>query len=63
MLQVLGKHEMLVEGLQAPKSKFVPTWHSQAQSVPCYVQCRLGVHRKTTIEDLKLEEFLRCALQ
>jgi hypothetical protein len=53
MLQVLGKHEMLVEGLQdAPKSKLVSAFHSQAQSVTCYVQCCAGVHCKATIKDL-----------
>jgi hypothetical protein len=63
MLQVLGKHEMLIEGSQhAPKSKLVSAFHSQAQSVTCYVQHRVIVHRKATIEVLKLEEFLRCAL-
>jgi hypothetical protein len=63
MLQVLGKHEMLVESLQyASKSKLVPAFYNQAPSVTCYTQCRAGVHRKATIEDLKLEESLRCAL-
>jgi hypothetical protein len=37
ILQVLGKHEMLVEGLQdASKSKLMPAFDSQAQSVTCY---------------------------
>jgi hypothetical protein len=37
MLQVLGKHEMLIEGSQdASKSKLVPAFHSQAQIVTCY---------------------------
>jgi hypothetical protein len=63
MLQVLGKHEMLVECLQpAPKSKFISAFHSQAQSVTCYVQRCAVVHRKATIEVLELGEFLRCAL-
>jgi hypothetical protein len=62
-LQVLGKHEMLVEGLQSvPKSKLVSAFHCQAQSVTCYVQRRAVVHRKATIEVLGLGEFLRCAL-
>ena len=63
MLQVLGKHEMLVEGLQsAPKSKLASAFHSQAQSVTCYAQRHAGIHLEVAIEDLKLEEFLRCAL-
>jgi hypothetical protein len=63
MLQFLGKHEMLVKGLQdALKSKLVSPFHSQTQSVTYYLQRRAGVHRKATIEDLELGEFLRCAL-
>jgi hypothetical protein len=63
MLQVLGKHEMLVEGLQsAPKSKLVSAFQSQAQSVTCYVQHHAVVHHKANMEVLELGEFLRCAL-
>jgi hypothetical protein len=58
MLQFLGKHEMLVEGLQsALKRKLVSAFHSQAQSVTCYVQHRAIVHRKATIEVLGIGEF------
>ena len=63
MLQVLGKHEMLVEGLRYTlKSKLVSAFHSQAQSVTCYAQRRAGVRLEVVIGGLKLEEFLRCAL-
>jgi hypothetical protein len=59
ILQVLGKHEMLVECLQpTQKSKLVSAFHSQAQSVTCYVQRRVVVHHKATIEFLELGEFL-----
>jgi hypothetical protein len=37
-LQVLGEHEMVVEGLQsAPKSKIVFAFHNPEQNVSCYV--------------------------
>jgi hypothetical protein len=62
-LQVLCKHEMLVEGLRsAPKSNLAFAFHSQAQSMTCYVQRHAVVHRKDTIEVLELGEFLYCAL-
>jgi hypothetical protein len=61
-LQVLAEHEMLVKGLRStPKSKLVYAFHSPTQSVSCYVQHGAVVHRKATIEVLKLEEFLRRA--
>jgi hypothetical protein len=62
MLQVLGEHEMLVEGMQSTlKSKLVSAYHSLAQSVTCYVKSRAVIHRRVNIEVLKLEEFLRHA--
>jgi hypothetical protein len=63
MLQILGKHEMLIESLQdAPKRKLMSAFHSQAQIMTCYAQRRVGVHHKAIIRGLKLEEFLQCAL-
>jgi hypothetical protein len=39
MLQILGKHEMLIESLQdAPKRKLMSAFHSQAQIMTCYAQ-------------------------
>jgi hypothetical protein len=64
MLHVLGKNEMLVEALQyTPGTKPVSAFCSQAQSATCYSQFHVGVHREASIGDLKLDEFLRCALQ
>jgi hypothetical protein len=50
---------MLVKGSQdAQKSKLMSAFNSNAQSVTCYVQRRVGIHHKATIYDLKLEESL-----
>jgi hypothetical protein len=57
MLQILGKHEMLIKGWQdAPKRKLVSAF--RRQSVSCYAQRRAGVNRKATIADLQLGECL-----
>ena len=62
-LQVLGKHEMLVEGLlHVPKRKPASACQSQVRGAGPYVKRRVCGHGKATIKDRKLEEVLQCAL-